>query len=595
MNSPYYKYKDYMIDRYGEALFRVPIDFDQSCPNRKEDGSGGCSFCSVRGGRAMQTIQQDTVAEQMKEAIRFAKDRYNAKKYMAYIQAFTASFEPEMCQKYIELLNSFEFSAVSIGTRPDCLTKEAYDFLKELNKSIEVWIELGVQTVHDKTLQRINRGHSWEESKEAIIKLHEKGIKVAVHAIIGLPGENEADYIVTAKTLSELPIDGIKMHNLHVVKNTRLAEEYNQKPFPVYNEYDYAEYLMEFIRYMPSNIPIMRLSTDSLEDEMVAPIWHMEKSQFRDYVTRQMICREIVQGDKLENSQKIELDSTMELRETKDGSVTFWNDDYKEHYHTPAGARLEAEQKYIIPSKLKNKLKEGNIKILDICFGLGYNSLCAINTAIKEKNNLSITALEMDKRAVGAASRSITQNKDDLFDWKDCLEKLYHSNKWSYPHIKGDMNKGRDKSCSYIIEMYWGDARHSITKLKEHDYDIVFLDAFSTQRNSELWTVDFFKQIKKLMKPGAVILTYCAAIPVRAGLIEAGFHVGETSPIGRKRGGTIASLDESNITIPVPESDLELMKTTRGLVYRDPYHLWNNKEILRDREMRIVEMKKVTN
>lgn len=581
MKPPYYKYKDYMIDRYGDALFRVPIDFDQSCPNRSEDGLGGCSFCSERGGRAMQTIQQDTVAEQMKEAIRFAKDRYNAKKYMAYIQAFTASFETEQCQKYKELLNSFDFTAVSIGTRPDCLTKEAYDFLVELNKSIEVWIELGVQTIHDKTLQRINRGHSWEESRQAIVKLHEKGIKVAVHAIIGLPGESEQDYIETAKTLSQLPIDGIKIHNLHVVNNTKLAKEYLSTPFPTYCEYDYAEHLIEFIRHIPKEIPIMRLSTDSLKDELIAPVWHMEKSQFRDYVTNQMLCREYNQGDKLDNQATFDSSSNLEVRPTGDGSITFWNDEYKEHYHTPAGARLEAVQKYIIPSKLNDRLKGDDTQILDICFGLGYNSLCAINCAIEAKANLSMTALEMDKRVVGEASKYLVKENSDLFDGSKYLASLYNNNIWKY----------LGENYHIDTNIMWGDARYSITKLKENFYDIVFLDAFSTQRNSELWTVDFIRQIKKVMKSDAVILTYCAAIPVRSALIEAGFYVGETSPIGRKRGGTIASLNKKNITIPLPQSDLELMKTTRGIVYRDPYHVWNNKEILRDREKRIVEMK----
>ncbi len=233
MNKPYRQYKDYLIERHGESLFRVPIDFNFGCPNRELDGSGGCTFCNVRGSAAVQTIGTSTVQEQMAEAIRFARDRYGAKKYMAYIQAFSATFGESQQPMYLELLDSFDFTAVSIGTRPDCLTPQAYDFLVELNKHIEVWVELGVQTVHDRTLERINRGHDWSSSEGAIKKLHGLGIKVAVHAILGLPGETAGDFQQTADILAALPIDAIKIHNLHIEKGTTLALEHALTPLPV--------------------------------------------------------------------------------------------------------------------------------------------------------------------------------------------------------------------------------------------------------------------------------------------------------------------------------------------------------------------------
>ena len=144
--------------------------------------------------------------------------------------------------------------------------------------------------------------------------------------------------------------------------------------------------------------------------------------------------------------------------------------------------------------------------------------------------------------------------------------------------------------------MHWGDARHTVTKIEDSSFDLVFLDAFSTQRNSELWTVDFFRQLKRVMKPDAVLLTYCAAIPVRAGLIDADFFVGETDPVGRARGGTIAAMREADIEIPLPDHEIKMIReTTRGLPYRDPYSVWTNKEILRDRQERILHFKADTN
>ncbi len=582
MISPYRQYKDYMTERYGAPLFRVPIDFNLGCPNREADGSGGCTFCNVRGSKAVQTLGKQTVEEQMKEAIRFARDRYGAKKYMAYIQAFSATFGERQQPMYLDLLDAFDFTAVSIGTRPDCLTPQAYDFLVELNKHIEVWVELGVQTVHDKTLERINRGHDWASSERAIKTLHDLGLKVAVHAILGLPGEAAADFRQTADTLAALPIDAVKIHNLHIEKGTTLALEHALAPIPTLMEYDFAEHLMDFIRRMPPHIPIMRLTTDTLDDDLIAPKWHMAKGQFKDYVIQQMTCREWRQGDLFGNLKpetgnwKPETGNLkLELVSTSDGSVTFWNEEYKEHYHTPAGARLEAEEKYLVPSKLKERLSEGDVQLLDVCFGLGYNSLAAMEIAAGGSGALTVTALEMDRRVVRAAAEAIQPLETDAFDWKTALREL-HGNRYC---------QAPNASCL----LHWGDARHTVTKLPPSTFDLVFLDAFSTQRNSELWTVDFFRQLRRAMQPDAVLLTYCAALPVRSGLLEAGFFVGETEPVGRARGGTIAAMRETDIEIPLPPQELETIRnTTRGLPYRDPNGVWTNKEILRDRQERIL-------
>ncbi|MCF7818661.1 MAG: TIGR01212 family radical SAM protein, partial [Kiritimatiellales bacterium] len=464
MNSPYLQYKDYLIERHGESLYRVPIDFNLGCPNRESDGSGGCTFCNVRGSAAVQTIGRESVAEQMAEAIRFARDRYGAKKYMAYIQAFSATFGESQQPMYLDLLDSFDFTAVSIGTRPDCLTPQAYDFLVELNKHIEVWVELGVQTVHDRTLERINRGHDWASSERAIQKLHELGLKVTVHVILGLPGETAEDFQQTADTLAALPIDAVKIHNLHIERGTTLALEHALTPLPVLMEHDFAEHLMDFIRRMPPTVPIMRLTTDTLDEELIAPKWHMEKGQFRDYVVQQMICREWRQGDLFGNLKPEMGNLKLKVVSTGDSSITFWNEDYKEHYHTPAGARLEAVEKYIVPGKLKERLAKGDVHLLDVCFGLGYNSLAAMNLiggtlspmssddedVIPPK--LTITALEMDRRVVRAAAQNIQTLETDTFDWKDCLTQLYDS-------------KAYGLKSKASISIHWGDARYTITKL----------------------------------------------------------------------------------------------------------------------------------
>ncbi|MBT8042807.1 MAG: TIGR01212 family radical SAM protein [Pontiella sp.] len=587
MNGPYLQYKDFLIERHGEALYRVPIDFNLGCPNRETDGTGGCTFCNVRGSAAVQTIGKDSVEAQMNEAIRFARERYGAKKFMAYIQAFSATFGTDQQAMYRELLEAFDFAAVSFGTRPDDLTPQAYEFLAELNRNIEVWVELGVQTVHERTLKRVNRGHGWAICVKAINRLHELGIKVAVHAILGLPGETADHFRQTADTLASLPIDAVKIHNLHIEKGTILAFQHAQDPVPTLSEYEFAEHLMEFIRRMPPHIPIMRLTTDTLDEELIAPRWHMAKGQFKDYIIQQMTCREWKQGDLFGNRKRETENSNLKVVETKDGSVTFWNKEYKEHYHTPEGARLEAEEKYILPGKLQERLARGNVHVLDVCFGLGYNSLAAMEVAAGGSHavrpgveasappKLAVTALEMDRRVVGVAAKDIQTMETDTFDWKDALSQLHANHSCLMPHA----------SCL----LHWGDARYTVTQLEPGAFDLVFLDAFSTQRNSELWTVDFFCKLRAVMKPDAVLLTYCAAIPVRAGLIEAGFFVGETDPVGRARGGTIAAMRNEDIEVPLPDHEIKLIReTTRGLPYRDPHGVWTNKEILRDRQERIL-------
>ena len=577
MDTPFYQYKDFMLKRYGAALFRVPIDFGLSCPNRNSDGTGGCSFCSEKGGRSMQTLKQDSVEDQLKEAIFFAKKRYRAKKFMAYFQAFTANFNPKQTHKYLKLLNSFNFSAVSIATRPDCLKENAFVFLTKLNKTLETWVELGVQTVHNKTLKLINRGHLWQESKTAIVKLHSLNIKNVVHLIIGLPGETNEDFLITAKTLAELPIDGIKIHNLHIIKNTQLAKDYSNKSFPIFNEYEFGEKIMEFLRYIPANIPIMRINTDSLNEELIAPKWHMSKLQFREYIIKQMNYRNWQQGDKTASPPKKIARSLFTPIKTKDKSITFWNNNYKEHYHSTSGAILEAKGKYIEPGKLKEKLIKKDVKLLDVCFGMGYNSIEAVKETIKYTGKLEITALEMEMNVIQSTYTQIKKNKNDNLIEYQIMQKI--NNEHIYTLSLSEI--------SIAIKLLLGDARYTITKLNDSYFDLVFLDAFSTLKNSELWTVEFFKKLKRIMNNNALLLTYSAAFPVRSGLIQAGFFIGETRPVGRKRSGTIASLNEKLILKKISQEELNHYQSTRGIPYLDPHGTWSNKEILRDRQERI--------
>lgn len=298
VTPPFYSYRQFMIDRYGGPLHRVPIDPGFGCPHRGPDGKGGCTFCPPDGSRASY-IKADSLEEQVKQGLAFARARYGAKRFLAYIQAFTGTFAPESRQRelYLRLLKAFPFVAVSIGTRPDCLPEATLDLLCDLRQRLDVWVELGIQTVHDATLRRIRRGHDWAAGRGAILRLQERGIGTAVHVILGLPGETPEHFSRTADELAALPVDAVKIHNLHVVRGATLAAHFEKEAFAVYDEHAYAEILIDFIRRLPPNVAIMRINTDTPPQRLIAPVWKMSKGQFRQFVIGEMNRRGVRQGD----------------------------------------------------------------------------------------------------------------------------------------------------------------------------------------------------------------------------------------------------------------------------------------------------------
>ncbi len=578
-----YQYRDYLKNRYGTVLHRVPIDAGFSCPHRKKDGSGGCTFCPGDGARAVQLGKSVELSEQIQKGVRFAKRRYKATEFMAYFQAFTTTFQSqeELISLTEKITAEANFRAIAFGTRPDALPQKVINWLAELQQQnpFDVWVELGVQSSHNQTLQQINRGHSWQQSVDAILRLAEADISIAAHLVIGLPGEDEADFLATIKQLCALPITAIKLHNLHIIRETELARQWKKAPFPLMNEYQYIEVLLQLLPYIPAEIPLIRLTTDTLPNRLIAPKWTMSKGQFRKALASQMRARGISQGSAMRRTDQASSSRPTEISAaaTDDGSITFYNKQFNEHYHTLAGARSEAEKKYIIPGRLKERLQQGDVALLDICFGLGYNSLVACETAINAPHNLAITALEIDKTVVEKAAE-VLQKVSLQLDWQQILRQLLETGFWQQENLS--------------IAIHWGDARYQAQNLGQ-EFDLLWLDAFSSTKNSELWTVDFFKNLRKLCKTNAALLTYSAAIPVRSGLIEAGFHIGETRPFGRAEGGTIAVLPENSTSLPatISEQTRQRIKTTRGTPYRDPYGTRTNKEILRAREAEIVSRK----
>ncbi|MFA6104290.1 MAG: TIGR01212 family radical SAM protein [Victivallaceae bacterium] len=543
-----YFFKDYLLEHYGRQMHRIPIDLPLSCPNREKNSGAGCIYCADDGNRARHLRHNLSLPDQVARGIEYVRTRYcGGPPYIAYFQSFTNTNAPvEILRNYYsEVLRLADFRMMIVSTRPDCLGGEILDLLCEFKQQCDVWVELGVQTSNEKTLRLIRRGHSFEDVKTAAARLAERGIKSAAHVIIGLPGEGPEDFRQTARDIAALPFAGVKLHNLLVLKNTPLAKMYADPAFQpqikIMNEYEYAAAAADFLRLLPSGWTVMRVTADADEKDVIAPKWWMKKGQFIDY-----LCKYMEQGGNLLG----EIPGT----ETGDGSLTLYHPEYRQHFHTLAGAVSEARHKFIIPSKLHARLiARQEVKVLDIGFGLGYNVFEAVKTAHDAAaGRLSVISLEKDIRTLQAASRLFGADSLEL----RILDALSAT--------------GSFRSEFAEVTLMTGDARHSV-KLLKHGFDCIYLDGFSPDINPELWTLDFFRELKRLLEPSGIIVTYSSAYPVRGAMLKCGLQAGETDAFGRRRGGTAAAADASIIESLVAEKDMNIiLKSTAGTPYRDP-------------------------
>ncbi len=543
MNTLHF-FSDALAERYGEKLQRIPIDLALGCPNRENRYGAGCIFCAEDGNRARHLARNPDLAGQVAAGVEYVRTRYKSNgPYIAYFQAFTSTFAPvEVLQRmYSEVLRCADFKVVIIGTRPDALEPEKIAFLQDLARNYEVWVELGVQSAHDRTLELINRGHDFASVKRCVRALAAAGIHTACHVILGLPGETPADWRETARKLSKLPFEAVKLHQLLILKKTPLAQAFANPESPAcpkpLNEYEYAAGLADFLRELPEHWSIMRLNADADMDNIIAPRWWMSKGQFIEFF------REYFRSGEREGFTGVK---------TADGTPTLYHPEFRQHFHSLAGANSEAEHKFVHPSELAGRLASGDADLLDIGFGLGVNAAaavkCAENTA---KGFLRITSLELDMRTLQAA------------------QKLYSEDSTEYTIITSLLEKGSFQSRYAEISLIAGDARQTIDQCGM--FDVVFHDGFSPDCNPELWTLDFLRKLKKHLKTDGVMASYSSAFPFRGALLKLGLAVGESTPFGRKRGGTVSGFTLPESAVPLPEKELGIiLKSTAGLPCRDP-------------------------
>ena len=289
----------YLRILFGERVQKLTVDAGFSCPNR--DGSisyGGCIYCSDKGSGTGAHALGHSISEQIRQSKPGLIRRYKARKFMVYFQAFTNTYAPVDTLKslYDEALSFDDVVALSIGTRPDCVDTPVLDLLGEYARKKLIWVEYGLQSPHDVTLKRINRGHDFACFKQAIQPTRDRGIKVCAHIILGLPGENRAMMLEGADILSDLNIDGIKIHLLYVVKDTALEAMYRRSEFRCLEKEEYAELVCDYLERLNPSMVIHRITGDPHPDELVAPLWPLKKSDTTNLIADILEKRESFQG-----------------------------------------------------------------------------------------------------------------------------------------------------------------------------------------------------------------------------------------------------------------------------------------------------------
>ena len=297
----YYSLDTYYKEQFGDKVYKLSLNGNMTCPNRDGTlGTGGCIFCSSGGSGDFAACNKLSITEQIEEAKERVAKKVKSNRYVAYFQAYTNTYAPVSYLRSIftEAIEHKEVVALSIATRPDCLPEEVLNLLAEVNKRKRVYIELGLQTIHENSARLIRRGYSLPIFEEALNRLSGINIPVIVHVILGLPGENRKMMVATIDYLAKLPIHGIKLQLMHVLKNTELETLYlsDSKLFSLLQLEDYIELLIECLEHLPPRIVIHRLTGDGPKNLLVAPIWSGNKRLVLNTIQQELKKRDSYQG-----------------------------------------------------------------------------------------------------------------------------------------------------------------------------------------------------------------------------------------------------------------------------------------------------------
>lgn len=289
----------HLRETFGEKVFKISLDAGFTCPNRDgTKGWGGCIYCSSRGSGDFAGVASHSIEQQFGEVKERMRKKWPRAKYLAYFQAYTNTYAPvpKLRKLYEEALKQENVVGISIATRPDCIPKEVLDYLEELNQRTYLWVELGLQSIHDRTMEWVRRGHTYAEFLEGVAALHERGIRVCVHIILGFPGETYEDMMATAQAVAALPVQGIKLHMLHVLKGTTLAKLYEKEPFHLPKREEYVSSVIDILELLPPQMIIHRLTGDGAPDDLIAPMWSRKKWEVLNMIDQELVRQSTWQG-----------------------------------------------------------------------------------------------------------------------------------------------------------------------------------------------------------------------------------------------------------------------------------------------------------
>ncbi len=276
----YYSLNNYLRNTFGDKVYKLSLDGGFTCPNR--DGTidtRGCIFCSEGGSGDFAESSLLSITEQIEQGKKRVENKIKSDKYIAYFQAFTNTYAPVeiLRKKFFEAIRHKDIVALSIATRPDCLDDDILSLLDKLNKIKPVFVELGLQTIHEKSAEYIRRGYPLSVYDEAVKKLKSISINIVVHVILGLPNESKTDMLETVSYVCKSGIDGIKLQLLHILKNTDLADEYYRGNVKTLELDEYIDIIKACVEIIPSDIVIHRLTGDGAKKDLIAPLWSADK------------------------------------------------------------------------------------------------------------------------------------------------------------------------------------------------------------------------------------------------------------------------------------------------------------------------------
>ena len=296
----YYSLNDFCQETFGEKVYRLSLSGGMTCPNR--DGTlayGGCAFCSAGGSGDFAADAVLPVSEQIQQAKTLIQKKTACKKFIAYFQSFTNTYASvqRLQQLFTEAMEPDEIVALSVGTRSDCLPDPVLSLLASLNQKKPVWIELGLQSIHERTLIQMNTHTTVNQFDAAVYALSARGISVVVHVILGFPGETPDMMKETIRHIAALPISGVKLQLLHVLQGTALADTYEKNPFPIMSQEEYCDLVIDCLELLPPNMVIHRLTGDGPRKLLIAPSWSTDKKRILNTIHHRMKERNTRQGE----------------------------------------------------------------------------------------------------------------------------------------------------------------------------------------------------------------------------------------------------------------------------------------------------------